>query len=201
MGEPQHVPQLSHGQFSFRRHPVLLVDLDKAECPRADPRAADEKSPERPSGGRLQFGMVAGFISERRPTSNRNPRPDCVGIRMEAAFCVEEALAKHGKPDIFNTDQGGQFTSLEFTRVLLDAKVAISMDGKGAWRDNFFVERLWRSVKYEEVYLRAYESVREARTSIGRYLAFYNAGRPHSSLDARTPDEAYFGLKETAMAA
>ncbi|WP_371824194.1 IS3 family transposase [Methylosinus sp. KRF6] len=127
-----------------------------------------------------------------------------VSITMEADFCVEaleEALGKHGKPEIFNTDQGSQFTSIDFTSVLLDAKIAISMDGKGAWRDNVFVERLWRSVKYEEVYLRAYDSVSEARASIGRYLAFYNEGRPHSSLDARTPDEAYFGELETAMAA
>ena len=110
---------------------------------------------------------------------------------MEAEFCIEalkEALAKHGAPEIFNTDQGSQFTSLDFTAVLLDAKVSISMDGKGAWRDNVFVERLWRSVKYEEVYLRAYDSVPEARASIGRYLAFYNERRPHSSLDGRTPD-------------
>ena len=137
-------------------------------------------------------------VASRRVLSHR------VSITMEAAFCVEaleEALAKHGKPEIFNTDQGSQFTSLEFTRVLLDANVAISMDGKGAWRDNVFVERLWRSVKYEEVYLRAYESVCEARASIGRYLVFYNERRPHSSLDGRTPDEAYFGRKETAMAA
>jgi putative transposase len=127
-----------------------------------------------------------------------------VSIAMEADFCVEaleEALAKHGKPEIFNTDQGSQFTSVDFTSVLLDAKIAISMDGKGAWRDNVFVERLWRSVKYEEVYLKGYDSVSEARASIGRYLAFYNEGRPHSSLDARTPDEAYFGKQETAMAA
>ncbi|GLI95114.1 transposase [Methylocystis echinoides] len=127
-----------------------------------------------------------------------------VSITMEAAFCVEaleEALAKHGKPEIFNTDQGSQFTSVDFTGVLLDAKVSISMDGKGAWRDNVFVERLWRSVKYEEVYLRAYDSVSEARASIGRYLAFYNERRPHSSLDGRTPDEAYFRKQETAMAA
>jgi putative transposase len=97
-----------------------------------------------------------------------------VSITMEAAFCVEalqEALAKHGQPEIFNTDQGSQFTSAEFTGVLTEAGVAISMDGKGAWRDNVFVERLWRSVKYEEVYLRAYDSVPEARASIGRYLA------------------------------
>ncbi|BDV35753.1 hypothetical protein SS37A_32820 [Methylocystis iwaonis] len=137
-------------------------------------------------------------VASRRVLSHR------VSITMEAAFCVEaleEALAKHGKPEIFNTDQGSQFTSLDFTRVLLDAKVAISMDGKGAWRDNVFVERLWRSVKYEEVYLHAYDSVSEARASIGRYLEFYNERRPHSSLDGRTPDEAYFGAKETAMSA
>ena len=127
-----------------------------------------------------------------------------VSITMEAAFCVEaleEALAKHGKPDIFNTDQGSQFTSIDFTSVLTKAGVAISMDGKGAWRDNVFVERLWRTVKYEEVYLRAYDSVSEARASISKYLAFYNRGRPHSSLDARTPDEAYFGSQAMATAA
>jgi putative transposase len=127
-----------------------------------------------------------------------------VSITMEAAFCVEaleEALARHGRPEIFNTDQGSQFTSADFTGVLLDAKVAISMDGKGAWRDNVFVERLWRSVKYEEVYLHAYDSVSEARASIARYLALYNARRPHSSLDGRTPDEAYFAERAMATAA
>jgi putative transposase len=118
-----------------------------------------------------------------------------VSITMETAFCletVEEALARHGRPEIFNTDQGSQFTSAEFTGLLLDNAIAISMDGKGSWRDNVFVERLWRSVKYEEVYLKAYDSVGEARASIGRYLDFYNRTRPHSSLDARTPDRAYF---------
>jgi putative transposase len=127
-----------------------------------------------------------------------------VSITMEAAFCVEaleEALARHGRPEIFNTDQGSQFTSLEFTGVLTAASVSISMDGKGAWRDNVFVERLWRTIKYEEVYLRAYDSVSEARASIARYLAFYNGGRPHSSLDGRTPDEAYFGAQAMATAA
>ncbi len=126
-----------------------------------------------------------------------------VSITMEAAFCVEaldEALARHGRPEIFNTDQGSQFTSVEFTSVLANAKVAISMDGKGAWRDNVFVERLWRSVKYEEVYLKAYDSVSEARASIGQYLAFYNERRPHSSLDGRAPDEAYFGAQAMAAA-
>ena len=119
-----------------------------------------------------------------------------MSITMEAAFCVEtleDALARHGKPDIFNTDQGSQFTSLAFTGLLAANGIAISMDGKGAWRDNVFVERLWRSVKYEEVYLRAYDSVGEARASLGRYFDFYNCKRPHSSLDACTPDRAYFG--------
>ena len=118
-----------------------------------------------------------------------------VSITMEAEFCldaVEEALARHGRPDIFNTDQGSQFTSAGFTGLLLGNAIAVSMDGRGAWRDNVFVERLWRSVKYEEVYLRAYDSVGEARASISRYLEFYNGKRPHSSLDARTPDQAYF---------
>ena len=119
-----------------------------------------------------------------------------LSITMEATFCieaVEEALAKYGRPEIFNTDQGSQFTSVGFTGVLLNNAIAISMDGKGSWRDNVFVERIWKSVKYEEVYLKAYASVGEARTSIGRYLDFYNCRRPHSSLDRKTPDEAYFG--------
>ena len=118
-----------------------------------------------------------------------------VSITMDAAFCVEaleEALAKHGTPEIFNTDQGSQFTGTAFTGVLASNRIAISMDGRGAWRDNVFVERLWRSVKYEEVYLKAYDSVSEARASIGRYLDFYNRRRPHSSLDGVTPDQAYF---------
>jgi putative transposase len=127
-----------------------------------------------------------------------------VSITMEAAFCVETlevALALHGKPDIFNTDQGSQFTGAAFTGVLTDNGIAISMDGKGAWRDNVFVERLWRSIKYEEVYLRAYDSVSEARASIGRYLNFYNGRRPHSSLDGVTPDQAYFNSLPLRLAA
>jgi putative transposase len=123
---------------------------------------------------------------------------------MEAAFCIEaleEALANHGCPEIFNTDQGSQFTSADFTGVLIANAIAISMDGKGAWRDNVFVERIWRSVKYEEVYLHAYDSVGEARASIGRYLDFYNRRRPHSSLDRKTPDEAYFDRLPQSKAA
>lgn len=106
------------------------------------------------------------------------------------AFCleaVEEALQRHGKPEIFNTDQGSQFTSAAFTGLLKENAIGISMDGRGCWRDNVFVERLWKSVKYEEVYLRAYDSVSQARHSLGKYFAFYNGGRPHSSLDRKTP--------------
>jgi putative transposase len=117
-----------------------------------------------------------------------------LSITLSADFCIEaleEALSRHGRPDIFNTAQGSQFTSAEFIKVLKAAEIAISMDGKGAWRDNVFVERLWRTVKYEEVYLRAYASVSEAHASIGRYLGFYNGRRPHSSLGGQTPDQAY----------
>jgi putative transposase len=118
-----------------------------------------------------------------------------LSITMEVQFCLEavnEALVRHGRPEIFNTDQGSQFTSGCFTDVLLGNGIAISMDGKGAWRDNVFVERLWRSVKYEEVYLKAYDTVCDARASIGCYFGFYNSRRPHSSLDRQTPDQAYF---------
>ena len=127
-----------------------------------------------------------------------------VSITMEAAFCVEaleDALARHGKPQICNTDQGSQFTGAAFTGVLIKNGIAISMDGKGAWRDNVFVERLRRTVKYEEVYLKAYDTASEARASIGRYLDFYNRRRPHSSLDGGTPDHAYFTSLPIRMAA
>ena len=118
-----------------------------------------------------------------------------ISISMDVGFCVEaleEALAKYGQPEIFNSDQGSQFTSEAFTEPLLARGVQISMDGRGAWRDNVFVERLWRSIKYEEVYLHAYESVGHAKAGIGRYIDFYNSRRPHSSLDKKTPDEFYF---------
>jgi putative transposase len=121
-----------------------------------------------------------------------------VSITMDASFCVaalEEALTKHGKPEIVNTDQGAQFTGETFTDLLITNGIKISMDGKGAWRDNVFVERLWRSIKYEEVYLRAYDNVSHARASIGRYLDFYNGRRPHSSIDGMTPDQVYFGAQ------
>ncbi len=118
-----------------------------------------------------------------------------VSITMDVRFCldtVQEAIDRYGTPEIFNTDQGSQFTSLAFTELLKYNGIRISMDGKGCWRDNVFVERLWRSVKYEEVYLWAYDTVSEARASIGRYLDFFNTGRPHSRLDRMTPDSVYF---------
>lgn len=126
-----------------------------------------------------------------------------LSITLETDFCIEaleEALTRFGAPEIFNSDQGSQFTSMAFTSVLHREKIAISMDGRGAWRDNVFVERLWRSVKYEEVYLRAYGSVSDARASLGRYLTFYNGQRPHSSLDRRTPDYVYFNQPLLAAA-
>lgn len=125
-------------------------------------------------------------------------------ISMDTHFCVEaveEALERHGAPEIFNTDQGSQFTSEVFTGLLERNGIRISMDGRGSWKDNVFVERLWRSVKYEEVYLKAYDSVAEARAGIGQYFEFYNARRPHSSLDRMTPDQFYFNLLPAPVAA
>jgi|TARA_R110000850_G_scaffold201585_1_gene327430 putative transposase len=124
---------------------------------------------------------------------------------MDAAFCVEalkEALAKHGTPEIFNTDQGSQFTSGDWIDVLKDAKIKISMDGKGRWIDNRMIERLWRSLKYECVYLHAFEKGSEAKAGIGKWLAYYNAERPHSTHGILTPDEVYASkLKHMRIAA
>jgi len=118
-----------------------------------------------------------------------------VSVSMDTRFCVEAveaAIARYGRPEIFNTDQGAQFTSAEFTGLLARHGISISMDGKGCWRDNIFIERLWRTLKYEEIYLHAYDSVSAATAGIARYLTLYNSRRPHSSLDDRTPDAAYF---------
>ena len=122
---------------------------------------------------------------------------------MDVSFCIdalEEALHYYGKPDIFNSDQGSQYTSEEFTGVLKDAEIRISMDGKGAWRDNVFVERLWRSVKYEEVYLNAYESMKEAKDGIGQWVEFYNRERKHQTL-GMTPDRMYGISSDLKLAA
>jgi putative transposase len=127
-----------------------------------------------------------------------------LSITLGEDFCVDavdEALRLYGRPEIFNTDRGSQFTSDAFTEVLVENHIAISMDGKGSWRDNVFLERFWRSLKYEEVYLKAYESVAEARSSIGCYMEFYNGRRPHSALDRRTPDQAYYASLPRCVAA
>jgi len=127
-----------------------------------------------------------------------------VSNTLDTDFCIEaleEALQRFGAPDIFNTDQGAQFTSESFTDVLKDHGIAISMDGKGRWVDNVFVERLWRSVKYEDVYLRAYETPTELREGLARYFEFYNARRRHSALDRRTPDAVYFDQAHRKLAA
>jgi putative transposase len=120
-------------------------------------------------------------------------------------FCVEaveEAITRYGRPDIFNTDQGSQFTSTEFTGLLKANGIQISMDGKGCWRDNVFVERLWRSIKYEEVYLKAYDCVSAAKAGLGNYIQFYNTRRPHQSFGGKTPDMIYFaGLPTKGLAA
>jgi len=127
-----------------------------------------------------------------------------LSITMDVSFCVaamEDAIAHYGCPEIVNTDQGSQFTSREFTDLLKAHDIGISMDGRGRCLDNVFIESLWRSVKHEEVYLKAYASVSEARESLGRYLAFYNGRRPHSSLDRMTPDQFYFNALPMHQAA
>jgi putative transposase len=126
-----------------------------------------------------------------------------LSITMDTSFCIEalEEAMTYGRPEIFNTDQGSQFTGEAFTGRLKEEGIEISMDGKGRWADNVFVERLWRSLKYEHVYLHAYESVGEARRKIGCYFEFYNSKRPHSSLGTQTPDQVYFHRPPEAMAA
>ena len=122
---------------------------------------------------------------------------------MDTGFCVmalEDALARFGRPDMFNTDQGSQFTSFDFTAVLKDAEIRISMDGRGRWMDNVFIERLWRSLKYECVYLHAFETGSELRVGLTRWIAYYNADRPHSGLAGQTPDEVYGANKMRLLA-
>jgi putative transposase len=127
-----------------------------------------------------------------------------VSNTMDADFCIEaleEALARFGRPDIFNTDQGSQFTSPRFTGVLRDAGVRISMDGRGRWMDNVFIERLWRSLKYECIYLHAFETGSQLRAGLAYWIGYYNARRPHSTLAGRTPDEAYGATRTEKLAA
>ena len=127
-----------------------------------------------------------------------------VSITMDVHFCLEaleEAIDVHGVPEIVNTDQGSQFTSQAFTGLLKERGIRISMDSKGSWCDNVFIERLWRSVKYEEVYLHAYDTVSDSRTGIGKYFNLYNRRRPHSSLKRKTPDQVYYSQQLLTLAA
>jgi putative transposase len=127
-----------------------------------------------------------------------------VSNTMDAEFCIEaleDALARFGRPDIFNSDQGSQFTSPRFTGVLQAAGVRISMDGRGRWMDNVFIERLWRSLKYECIYLHAFETGTDLRAGLALWIGYYNARRPHSTLAGRTPDEAYRATGTMKLAA
>ncbi len=151
--------------------------------------------------------MARGFVylTAVVDVASRRVLAHKVAITLEAVHAkevIEQAFARYGAPGIVNTDQGSQFTAEEFTRVVLAKGCKLSMDGRGAWRDNVFVERLWRSVKYERVYLKAYDSVSAARNDIAEYLDWYNAQRPHSSLERITPDTVYFAklpkLKQAA---
>ena len=194
--------KLSRGSLYYKNRPVTAAAL-------AIMRRIDELHLDYPFAGSQAFRSA---LADANETPGSQVLRDLLrGEGVEIDFCleaVEQALAKHGRPEIFNTGQGSQFTSTAFTGLLLENKIAISpvasllcMDGRGAWRDNVFVEWVWRSVKYEEVYLQAYDSVAEARASIGRYLEVYNCKRPRSSLDGRTPDQAYFNhLPRAAVA-
>ena len=151
--------------------------------------------------------MARGFVylTAVVDVASRKVLAHKVAITLEALHAVEvieQAFARYGAPEIVNTDQGSQFTAEEFTRVVLVRGCKLSMDGRGAWRDNVFVERLWRSVKYERVYLKAYDAVSAARADLAEYLDWYNAHRPHSSLERLTPDEKHLAaLPSIKMAA
>ena len=143
--------------------------------------------------------MARGFVylTAVVDVASRRVLAHKVAITLEACHAreiIEEAFARYGIPEIVNTDQGSQFTAAEFTSVVLATGCKLSMDGRGAWRDNVFVERVWRSVKYERVYLKAYDNVSAARADIAQYLDWYNTGRPHSNLDKVTPEQAYVAL-------
>ena len=150
--------------------------------------------------------MARGFVylTAVVDVASRKVLAHKVAITLEACHAreiLEEAFARHGVPEIVNTDQGSQFTAEEFTHAVLSRGVRLSMDGKGAWRDNVFVERLWRTIKYERVYLRAYDGVSAARADVAQFIDWYNTGRPHSSLGDKTPDQAYWALLPSLQAA
>jgi putative transposase len=187
-------PRLSKPQPGHRIYPYLLRDMDITAAGQV--WCADI----------TYLPMARGFCylvavmdwASRRVLSWR------LSNTLDASFCLEaleEALERYGAPDIFNTDQGSQFTAEGFTGALLSRGVSISMDGRGRWMDNVFIERLWRSVKYEEVYLKGYESMSEARRELGAYFDFYNHRRRHQGLEDRTPDEVYWSTLQTEQTA
>ena len=186
-------PNLSKRHDAHLIHPYLLRDLviDRPnQCWATDITYAPEEVPLGDIPMRRGFVYLVAVIDwySRKVLSWR------LSNTLTTDFCLEavsEAISHFGKPDIFNTDQGSQFTSSDFTGLLKDNGIRISMDGKGCWRDNVFVERLWKSVKYEEVYLKAYDTVADAKANLGRYLDFYNTRRPHQTLDGKTPDAFY----------
>jgi len=184
-------PKLSKPAPGHRIYPYLLKNLEIGHANQV--WATDITYIPMPSGY-LYLVVIMDWFS-RKALSWR------LSNTLDAGFCVEalrEALAVYGAPDIFNSDQGSQFTSEAFTSVLKDHGIRISMDGRGRWVDNVFIERLWWSLKYEDVYLRAYETPAQAKHGIGNYLAFYNADRPHQGLGYQTPDAVYAGLPRVA---
>ena len=177
-------PKTSKRHPQHKIYPYLLRNLD---INRANQVWASDITYIPMASGFLYLTVIMDWYS-RKVLSWR------VSNSMDVSFCIdalEEAIYRYGTPDIFNTDQGSQYTSEAFTKVLKNQGIDISMDGKGAWRDNVFVERLWRSVKYEEVYLNAYESAAEAKQSLAKYFRFYNENRKHQTLKA-TPDQVYY---------
>ena len=197
-------PGISRGSIYYLPQPVS--ERDQALMNRIDRLHLDYPF----AGARMRRDMLnqagvnvgrkhVGTLMRKMGVEALNRKP-----KTTKQFCLdalEQAIEKHGTPALMTTDQGSQFTSLAFTRYLSDNGIQISMDGKGAWRDNVFVERLWRTVKYEHVYLHAYESTRDATSKIAHYFTFYNQRRPHSTLDRQTPDQVYFNSLPSQEAA
>lgn len=178
-------PRLSKPHPAHRVYPYLLRGLDITEANSVW------------SSDITYIPMARGFcyLVAVMDWASRKVLSFRVSNTLDTSFCIEaleEALRNYGTPDIFNTDQGSQFTSLEFTAILTQHNIRISMDGQGRWRDNIFIERLWKTVKYNEVYLKAYESITHARKELAKFFERYNARRPHQGLNDRTPDEVYF---------
>ena len=198
--------QLMGIEAIYRKRRTSLPDKGHKICPYLLGTVAIERPNQVWAADITSLPMAKGFaylvaildLYSRKVLSFR------VSNAMSTDFCVEaleEALTRYGAPEIFNTDQGAQFTAEDFTQPLEARGVRVSMDGKGRWVDNVFVERLWRSVKYEDIYLHAYETVSEVKVTLASYFSFYNARRPHQSLEYRTPDEMYFGTDEMKTAA